>query len=85
VKNTVYSASIEITTWKANTPIVFAKTSPHVLDPPTFALHLGLHFVTKYAHITKAFIDIIALKWSRIEVREHTSISEYPPLKQDSR
>lgn len=47
---------------------VFAKTSPHVLDPPTFALHLGLHFVNKYKHITKAFIDIIALKWSRIEV-----------------
>jgi urate oxidase len=47
---------------------VYAKTSPHVLDPPAFALHLGLHFVHKYAHIHKAFIDIISLRWSRIPV-----------------
>ncbi|ORY33400.1 uricase [Naematelia encephala] len=51
-----------------NTVYILAKTSPHVLNPPLFALHLGLHFVNKYAHIHKAFIDIIALKWSRIEV-----------------
>ncbi|KAK8853252.1 urate oxidase [Kwoniella newhampshirensis] len=51
-----------------NTCHVFAKTSPHVLDPPMFALHLGLHFVNKYAHIKKSFIDIISLKWSRISV-----------------
>ncbi|WWC94923.1 urate oxidase [Kwoniella sp. B9012] len=51
-----------------NTCNVFAKTSPHVLNAPVFALHLGIHFVTKYAHITKAFIDIEQLKWSRIEV-----------------
>ena len=38
------------------------------MNPPVFALHLALHFVTKYAHIHKAFIDIIAFKWSRIEV-----------------
>lgn len=52
---------------------VFAKTSPHVLDPAAFALHLGLHFVNKYSHITKAFIDIIQLKWTRIQVggKEH--------------
>jgi urate oxidase len=50
-------------------PVVFAKTSPHVLDPPAFALHLALHFVSKYAHIHRCFIDIIALKWSRIDVR----------------
>ncbi|WWD19669.1 urate oxidase [Kwoniella shandongensis] len=51
-----------------NTCHVFAKTSPHVLDPPMFALHLGLHFVNKYDHIKKSFIDIISLKWSRISV-----------------
>ncbi|OCF38091.1 urate oxidase [Kwoniella heveanensis CBS 569] len=51
-----------------NTCNIFAKTSPHVLNAPIFALHLGLHFVTKYEHITKAFIDIESLKWSRIEV-----------------
>ncbi|WVF72960.1 urate oxidase [Kwoniella sp. CBS 6097] len=51
-----------------NTCNIFAKTSPHVLNAPIFALHLGLHFVTKYEHIKKAFIDIESLKWSRIEV-----------------
>ncbi|WVR00152.1 urate oxidase [Kwoniella sp. CBS 9459] len=51
-----------------NTCNIFAKTSPYVLNAPIFALHLGLHFVTKYEHITKAFIDIESLKWSRIEV-----------------
>lgn len=51
-----------------NTVYIFAKTSPYVLDPPTFALHLALHFVNKYPHIHKSFVDIIALKWSRIEV-----------------
>ncbi|EJU04774.1 uricase [Dacryopinax primogenitus] len=51
-----------------NTCNVFAKTSPHVLHPEQFALDLGVHFVTTYAHIHKAFIDIEQLKWSRITV-----------------
>lgn len=71
MKNTVYSEYM--LTWTRSVvyklTAVFAKTSPHVLDPPTFALHLGLHFVNKYKHITKAFIDIISLKWSRIPVQ----------------
>ncbi|WVR09767.1 urate oxidase [Kwoniella sp. DSM 27419] len=62
--NTVVVATDSI----KNTCNIFAKTSPYVLNAPIFALHLGLHFVTKYAHITKAFIDIEQLKWSRIEV-----------------
>lgn len=43
------------------------------MDPPAFALHLGLHFVNKYEHISKAFIDITSHKWSRIKVggKEH--------------
>ncbi len=47
---------------------VFAKTSPHVLNPPLFALHLATHFVTKYPHIHSAYVDILHLKWSRISV-----------------
>ncbi|KAG9104998.1 hypothetical protein FRC06_002919 [Ceratobasidium sp. 370] len=47
---------------------VIAKTSPYVLSPELYALHLGTHFVTKYPHIHKAFIDVEQLKWSRIEV-----------------
>ncbi|WRT70190.1 urate oxidase [Kwoniella shivajii] len=62
--NTVVVATDSI----KNTCNIFAKTSPHVLNAPIFALHLALHFVTKYDHIKKAFIDIEQLKWSRIEV-----------------
>ncbi|KAG8678641.1 hypothetical protein FRC09_019670, partial [Ceratobasidium sp. 395] len=51
-----------------NTCYVIAKTSPHVLSPELYALHLGAHFVTKYPHIHKAFIDIEQLKWTRIDV-----------------
>ncbi|QRV75047.1 uricase [Ceratobasidium sp. AG-Ba] len=51
-----------------NTCYVIAKTSPHVLSPELYALHLGTHFVTKYPHIHKAFIDVEQLKWTRIDV-----------------
>ncbi|GAA97246.1 uncharacterized protein L969DRAFT_57050 [Mixia osmundae IAM 14324] len=53
-----------------NTVNVFAKKSAHVLSPELFALELGIHFVTKYAHIHKAHIDIIQHKWTRINVTE---------------
>jgi len=45
-----------------------AKTSPHVLHPERFAIHLGAHLVAKYAHIHKAFITVEKLRWSRIPV-----------------
>ncbi|KAH7341775.1 hypothetical protein B0J17DRAFT_273356 [Rhizoctonia solani] len=51
-----------------NTCYVIAKSSPHVLSPELYGLHLGTHFVTKYPHIHKAFITIEQLKWSRIAV-----------------
>ncbi|WOO82341.1 Uricase [Vanrija pseudolonga] len=51
-----------------NTVNYFAKTSPHVLDPAAFALHLGAHFVTRYDHIHTAWIDLTTHKWSRIAV-----------------
>ncbi|KAJ1307523.1 hypothetical protein OPQ81_001621 [Rhizoctonia solani] len=51
-----------------NTCYVIAKTSPHVLSPELYGLHLGTHFVTKYPHIHKAFITIEQLKWTRIAV-----------------
>lgn len=49
-----------------NTTYLLAKSSPHVLDPVLFALHLGIHFVTTYPHIHKSQIQIERLKWSRI-------------------
>lgn len=52
-----------------NTVYVFAKTSPHVATPELFAIHLASHMVTQYAHVTKAFVDIESLKWSRIPVQ----------------
>ncbi|CAE6425433.1 unnamed protein product [Rhizoctonia solani] len=51
-----------------NTCYVIVKSSPHVLSPELYGLHLGTHFVTKYPHIHKAFITIEQLKWSRITV-----------------
>jgi len=53
-----------------NTVNVLAKTSPHVLDPSLFSLNIGLHFVTKYDHISKCVVTLEQLKWSRIPVGE---------------
>jgi urate oxidase len=43
-----------------------AKASPHVLDPARFALHLGTHLLSLYAHITAAFVTVEQLRWARI-------------------
>ena len=45
-----------------------AKVSPHILSAERFGLHLGTHFVSKYAHIHKALITIEQLRWARISV-----------------
>ena len=44
-----------------------AKVSPHILHPTRFALHLGTHLVSKYAHIHKAFVTVEQLRWARID------------------
>ncbi|KDQ58927.1 hypothetical protein JAAARDRAFT_33647 [Jaapia argillacea MUCL 33604] len=51
-----------------------AKTSPYILQPERFAIHLGTHLVSKYAHLHKAFITVESLRWSRILVgdKPHT-------------
>ncbi|KAG9047045.1 hypothetical protein FS837_003182 [Tulasnella sp. UAMH 9824] len=51
-----------------NTVNVLAKTSPHVLNPALFALHIALHFVTKYDHLSKSVVELQQFKWSRIPV-----------------
>jgi len=51
-----------------NTVNVLAKTSPYVLNPALFALHIALHFVTKYDHLSKSVVTIEQFKWSRIPV-----------------
>ncbi|KDE02389.1 uricase [Microbotryum lychnidis-dioicae p1A1 Lamole] len=51
-----------------NTTYLFAKQSPHVLQPESFALDLASHFVETYSHIHKAHVNVIQLKWSRIPV-----------------
>jgi urate oxidase len=52
---------------------VLAKTSPHVLSPEKFALHIGTFFASKYAHIHKVHVTVTQLRWSRITVngKEH--------------
>lgn len=52
---------------------VLAKTSPHILSPERFALHIGTFFVSNYAHIHKVHVTVTQLRWSRIAVdgKEH--------------
>jgi urate oxidase len=45
-----------------------AKTSPHILSPERFALHIGAHIAKKYAHIHKVFVTVEKLRWARIPV-----------------
>ncbi|EIN05494.1 uricase [Punctularia strigosozonata HHB-11173 SS5] len=51
-----------------NITYYLAKTSPHVLHPERFALHLATFLVSKYAHLSKSFVDIEMLRWTRIPV-----------------
>lgn len=49
---------------------VFAKTSPYVMTPELFALHLGLHFLSTYKHINQCNVNIISHRWTRIPISE---------------
>ncbi|KAJ7193074.1 hypothetical protein GGX14DRAFT_479075 [Mycena pura] len=61
-----------------NITYYLAKISPHVLVPERFALHLGTHLVSKYAHIHKAFVTVEQLRWSRIPVPGAQGPQEHP-------
>ncbi|KAF5327821.1 hypothetical protein D9619_005076 [Psilocybe cf. subviscida] len=56
-----------------NITYYLAKISPHILSAEKFGLHLGTFFVSKYAHITKAFITVTQLRWSRVRVEGDTN------------
>lgn len=49
-----------------NITYAIAKTSPHVLVPERFALHLASHVLAKYDHLSSAHVDIQQFKWSRL-------------------
>lgn len=49
--------------------LVLAKTSPHVLSPELFGLHLGAHLVGTHMHVRAARIVVAQVKWGRIPVR----------------
>ncbi|KAH8118151.1 uricase [Phellopilus nigrolimitatus] len=51
-----------------NITYYMAKTSPFVLVPELFAIHLGAFLVGKYAHLRKAFVTVEQLRWQRIAV-----------------
>jgi hypothetical protein len=40
--------------------------SPHVLDPVRFALHLAVHLLAQYGHLTGVFVTVEQLCWARI-------------------
>ncbi|GLB44388.1 putative catalyzes the oxidation of uric acid to 5- hydroxyisourate, which is further processed to form (S)-allantoin [Lyophyllum shimeji] len=56
-----------------NITYYLAKVSPHILVPEHFALHLGTHLVSRYAHIHKAFITVEQLRWTRIPLNNTQS------------
>jgi urate oxidase len=47
-----------------------AKVSPHVLDPARFALHLAVHLLARYVHLTATFVTVEQLRWARIGASE---------------
>ncbi|KAF8442122.1 uricase [Boletus edulis BED1] len=51
-----------------NITYYLAKVSDYILVPEHFALHLGTHVLSKYAHLRKASITIEQLRWTRITV-----------------
>lgn len=55
-----------------NTVHYLAKTlpGPDVLCPEKFALHIANHFPTKYEHIERCEVSLIAHKWSRLNVSD---------------
>ncbi|KAJ6554309.1 hypothetical protein B0H19DRAFT_1153127 [Mycena capillaripes] len=61
-----------------NITYYLAKISPHVLIPERFALHLGTHLVSKYAHIHKAFVTVEQLRWSRIPIAGEQGVADHP-------
>ncbi|KAF8193447.1 hypothetical protein BJ912DRAFT_1093032 [Pholiota molesta] len=60
-----------------NITYYLAKISPHILSAEKFALHLGTFFVSKYAHISKAFVTVEQLRWSRVQVAGEGSSAEH--------
>ncbi|KAJ7266259.1 hypothetical protein C8J57DRAFT_1436127 [Mycena rebaudengoi] len=61
-----------------NITYYLAKISPHVLIPKRFALHLGTHLVSKYAHIHKAFVTVEQLRWSHISILGEQGPKDHP-------
>ena len=59
-----------------NPRIDLAKISPHILNPERFALHLATFLVSKYAHISKAFVNIEQLRWTRIHIKGDKSVED---------
>ena len=40
--------------------------SPHVLYPARFGLHIAVHLLSRYAHLTTTFVTVEQLRWARI-------------------
>ncbi|KAF8628605.1 hypothetical protein AX15_003812 [Amanita polypyramis BW_CC] len=61
-----------------NITYYLAKVSPHILNAERFAIHLGVHIVSKYAHLHKAFVTIEQLRWARISVEANQGHVQHP-------
>ncbi|EPQ53893.1 uricase [Gloeophyllum trabeum ATCC 11539] len=61
-----------------NITYYIAKTSPHVLHPTRFALHIATFLLSKYPHLHKAFVDVERLRWTRIPLSGQGQSTPHP-------
>jgi len=54
-----------------------AKVSPHILNAEKFGIHLGVHILSRYEHLHKAFVTIEQLRWTRISVDGKQGVAEH--------
>ena len=79
VKNIIYCALFD---WAnllgVNLALDLAKVSPHILSAEKFGMHLGVHILSRYEHLHKAFVTIEQLRWTRIPVDGEQGVVEHP-------
>jgi len=61
-----------------NITYYLAKVSPHILNAEKFAIHLGIHLISKYQQLHKVFITVEQLRWTRIPVQVDRGIKGHP-------
>jgi len=61
-----------------NITYYLAKVSQHILNAEKFGIHLGVHILSRYEHLHKAFVTIEQLRWARISADGKQGVAEHP-------